>query len=107
MNAKQLIENADAIVKDAWFMDNAGLPEEFHNHRDGGRTLADLERICDKRDKPTAEQVKKERWSRAEQYRKSLEETGEIQYQDIDEDSQYRYQQAFAKYCPEINLEDE
>lgn len=52
------------------------------------------------------EQKKAERAKRVKLYRKSMEDHAEIDYVDIDEDSQYKFQMAFAKYCPTIDLED-
>ena len=53
-----------------------------------------------------SERKKTERSKRVKLYRKSMEDHGEIDYVDIDEDSQYKFQMAFAKYCPAIDMED-
>ena len=52
------------------------------------------------------EQKKAERAKRVKLYRKSMEDHAEIDYVDIDEDSQYKFQMAFAKYCPAIATDE-
>ena len=101
----QYIEN---IIQDAIFVPNSWLPEEFRNHRDGGRTLAELEKLCDKRDGKTKfKKTKLEKAERIKLYAKQFEQEGKFDYVDIDGHSQYNHQMAFAKYCPAIDLEDE
>ena len=98
------IEN---IIQDHIFVPNSWLPAEFQNHRDGGRTLAELEELCDKRDRITpAKKEKEERQKRVALYRKQQEEKGTIDYVDINEDSQYKFEMAFAKYCPAIATDE-
>ena len=100
----QYIEN---IIQDAIFVPNSWLPTEFQNHRDGGRTLAELENMCDKRDGITEHTKKKdEKSKRVEIYAKQFEQEGKFDYVDIDGHSQYNHEMAFAKYCPAIDLEE-
>lgn len=100
----QYIEN---IIQDAIFVPNSWLPTEFQNYRDGGRTLAELEKLCDKRDKITEHTKKKdEKSKRVEMYAKQFEQEGKFDYVDIDGHSQYNHEMAFAKYCPAIDLEE-
>ena len=101
----QYIEN---IIQDAIFVPNSWLPTEFQNYRDGGRTLAELEKLCDKRDGKTKfKETKLEKAERIKLYAKQLEQEGKFDYVNIDGHSQYNYEMAFAKYCPAIDLEDE
>ncbi len=98
------IEN---IIQDHIVVPNSWLPESFRNYRDGGRTLAELEKMCDKRDGITEHTKKKdERTRRVELYAKQFEQEGRFDYVDIDGHSQYNHEMAFAKYCPTIDLED-
>ena len=99
------IEN---IIQDHIVVPNSWLPESFRNYRDGGRTLAELEKMCDKRDGITEHTKKKdERTRRVELYAKQFEQEGRFDYVDIDGHSQYNHEMAFAKDCPAIGLEDE
>ena len=101
----QYIEN---IIQDAIFVPNSWLPEEFRNYKSGGRTLAELEKLCDKRDGKTKfKETKLEKAERIKLYAKQFEQEGKFDYVDIDGHSQYNHQMAFAKYCPAIDLEDE
>ena len=53
------------------------------------------------------EQKRAERAKRVKLYAEQIRNTGTIiDYIDIDEDSQYKFQMAFAKYCPAIDMED-
>ena len=98
------IEN---IIQDHIVVPNSWLPESFRNYRDGGRTLAELEKMCDERDGITEHTKKKdERTRRVELYAKQFEQEGRFDYVDIDGHSQYNHEMAFAKYCPTIDLED-
>jgi hypothetical protein len=98
----------DNIIQDHIVVPNSWLPESFRNYRDGGRTLAELEKMCDKRDGITEHTKKKdERTRRVELYAKQFEQEGRFDYVDIDGHSQYNHEMAFAKYCPTIDLEDE
>jgi len=98
----------DNIIQDHIVVPNIWLPESFRNYRDGGRTLAELEKMCDKRDGITEHTKKKdERTRRVELYAKQFEQEGRFDYVDIDGHSQYNHEMAFAKYCPTIDLEDE
>ena len=98
----------DNIIQDHIVVPNSWLPESFRNYRDGGRTLAELEKMCDKRDGITEHTKKKdERARRVELYAKQFEQEERFDYVDIDGHSQYNHEMAFAKYCPTIDLEDE
>jgi hypothetical protein len=64
---------------------NSWLPESFHNRRDGGRTLARLNAMCDIRDTPSPHQIEKaEKAKRIQAYREQLERGDSFTY---DEDS--------------------
>jgi len=99
MNANQLFAQFDAIIKDAIVVGNDSLPADFHNNRDGGRSLSELEAMADKRDGITAH--KKLKATKAENianYRKQFEESGEFAYNGhIDELALYNNQMAMVK----------
>ena len=75
---------------------NSMLPEEYQNHRDGCRTLADLDGMMRKVDTPSQYQLDKAaKAERAEKYRQQWEENESIEY-DVDEYRLYRNELAFV-----------
>ena len=52
------------------------------------------------------ETKKAERAKRVKLYAEQIKDTCRIKYLDPDEDSKYKFEMAFAKYCPTIDLED-
>ena len=52
------------------------------------------------------ETKKAERAKRVKLYAEQIEDARRIKYLDPDEDSKYKFEMAFAKYCPTIDLED-
>lgn len=88
------------------------LPEEFQNHRDGGRTLAELDAMCEKRDATQSQHEidKAERMRRAELYRQQVEQqdvafrTGEEQVSiDYDEDNDRLYRKQLVAVASMVN----
>ena len=68
-------------VREAFEVPNSCLPEEFHDHRSGSRSLAKLHKLCKKRDGETQHKKQKdEKAKRIAIYRKQFEETGEINF---------------------------
>ena len=53
------------------------------------------------------ETKKAERAKRVKLYAEQIEDTCRIKYLDPDEDSKYKFEMAFVKYCPSIDLENE
>jgi len=73
-----------------------------------GKTLAQWDKKCDKRDGITDHQkLKAEKLRRVGLYREQMQSNDKIEYVDIDEHKLYTNQMNFAKYCPQINLEEE
>ena len=71
----------EECVREAFEVPNSCLPEEFHDHRSGSRSLAKLHKLCKKRDGETQHKKQKdEKARRVEIYRKQFEETGEINF---------------------------
>ena len=106
---ERLFENADKAIKECITIPNSWLPEEWHDHTRGCRTLARLERMVDKRDGNTEYRKKKAaKAENVELYRKQLEENGEIDYNgNIDEDQLYRNTMAFCNAHPEIEIDND
>ena len=86
---------------------NALLPEDYQNHKTGGRTLADVEKLYRKKN---AQEIKldekAEQKARVEKYASQYAETGEITY-DEDDDRLYRHQAAFCRLAVKAGWLDE
>ena len=86
LNQGRRIDNFDMntleeCVREAFEVPNSCLPEEFHDHRSGSRSLAKLHKLCKKRDGETQHKKQKdEKARRVEIYRKQFEETGDINF---------------------------
>ena len=73
-----------------------------------GKTLAQWDKKCDKRDGITDHQkLKAEKLRRVGLYREQMQSNDEIEYVDINEHKLYTNQMNFAKYCPQIDLEED
>ena len=77
---------------------NSMLPEEYHNKRDGLRTLAELDAMSTpKSDVLSDHQIEKaEKAERVEKYRQQWEENETLEY-DVDEDRLHKHELAFVK----------
>ena len=77
---------------------NHMLPEAYRNHRDGGRSLAELESMMQEEEpKMSDHEIEKiEKTRRVEQYRQQWEENETIEY-DVDEYKLHRFETAFVK----------
>ena len=74
----QLLEQA---VADAVVIPNSWLPKELHDNTRGGRTIARLSRVYDKRDGITDHKKKKAiKAKNIEIYREQVDNAGEIDY---------------------------
>ena len=86
---------------------NALLPEDYQNHKTGGRTLADVEKLYRKKN---AQKIKLDekaiKEARLEKYIEQYDETGEITY-DEDDDKLYRHQSTFCRLAVEAGWLDE
>tara|TARA_R100000008_G_scaffold31297_1_gene17479 strand:+ start:25 stop:348 length:324 start_codon:yes stop_codon:yes gene_type:complete len=103
-----LLKKAEKIIQKCLFVPNEILPEEYHNKKTGYVSLAKLEKKCDKRDGITDHQkLKAEKLRRVGLYREQMQSSDKIEYVDIDEHKLYNNEMRFAKYCPQINLEEE
>ena len=104
----ELLKKAEKIIQKCLFVPNEILPEEYHNKKTGMVSLAKLEKQCDKRDGITDHQkLKAEKLRRIGLYRDQMQSNDKIEYVDIDEHKLYTNQMNFAKYCPQIDLEEE
>ena len=104
----ELLKKAEKIIQKCLFVPNEILPEEYHNKKTGYVSLAKLEKKCDKRDGITDHQkLKAEKLRRVGLYREQMQSNDKIEYVDIDEHKLYNNEMRFAKYCPQINLEEE
>ena len=73
-----------------------------------GKTLARWDKKCDKRDGISdAKKLKAEKLRRIGLYREQMQSDDKIEYVDIDHHKLYTNQMNFAKYCPQINLEED
>ena len=104
----ELLKKAEKIIQKCLFVPNELLPEEYHNKKTGYVSLAKLEKKCDKRDGITDHQkLKAEKLRRIGLYRDQMQSNDKIEYVDIDEHKLYNNQMSFAKYCPQIDLEED
>jgi len=104
----ELLKKAEKVIKQCFIVPNEILPEEYHNKKTGYVSLEKLDKKCDKRDGiSNAKKLRAERFRRVELYRKQMETENTIEYVDIDEYKLYNNEMRFAKYCPQINLEEE
>ena len=72
----------DKIIQETIVIPNGWLPDHLHDNVRGGRTAARLAEMCDVQESGLSKtkQVKQLRKENVENYRKQLEETGEIDY---------------------------
>ena len=103
----ELLKKAEKVIQQCLFVPNELLPEEYHNKKTGYVSLAKLEKKCDKRDGITDHQkLKAEKLRCVGLYREQMQSNDEIEYVDINEHKLYTNQMNFAKYCPQIDLEE-
>lgn len=68
-------------MKESIFVPNSQLPRKFHNRKTGGRTLAQLDQLCEKRDSLTPHQIEKaEKAKRVRAYSLQMELNGVFTY---------------------------
>ena len=106
----QLVKQLEIAIKECIEVPNSMLPEEYHNNRDGVRTLADLESMHNEATQPSQHQLDKAaKAERCEKYRQQWEANESIEY-DVDEDRLYKNELTFCKLASDagwIELDDE
>ena len=80
-SVEEMLKELEVAVKECIVVPNSLLPETHHDNVRGGRTLARLEKVCDKRDGLTDHRkLKALKAENCENYRKQFEETGSFEY---------------------------
>jgi len=106
----------DQAVADAVVIPNDWLPKDLHDNTRGGRTIARLSTICDKRDGITDHKKKKAiKAKNIEIYREHFDNSGEIDYNggQVDDIQLHRNQCAIVqawidtRFMTSEDLEDE
>ena len=105
----KLVKEFESAVKECLVVPNSWLPEEYHDKVRGGRTLARLEQMTDKRDGLTEHRKTKAlKAENVENYRKQFEQNGEFEYNGHTNELQlYKNEMAFCSACPAIDMEEE
>ena len=100
---KQLFARFEKAIQECIMVPNSWLTEELHDNVRGGRTLARLEQLCDKRDGLTAHRKLKALKARnIERLAAQVKGQGEIDgpldwsQNEVDEIAQHRVEQAFV-----------
>ena len=107
-NFERLKVQMDAAILEGIWVPNELLPERYQDHREGGSTLARLERIYAAEILPNMEyqQMKAEKAERVEKYAAQYEAEGKFDY-DVNEDKLYRNEQSFCSGMIRAGLLDE
>ena len=105
----KLVKELETAVKECLVVPNSWLPKDYHDNVRGGRTLARLEQMCDKREGLTEHRKTKAlKAENVENYRKQFEQSGEFEYNGhIDELQLYKNEMAFCSACPAIDMAEE
>ena len=108
-STKQLIEDGMRVMQETVVIPNAWLPQDWHDNKRGGRTLARLNKMCDKQEGITEhKKLKATKARNIEAYRQQFEQEGKFDYdQERNEDKLYANQQAWCRFCPSIDLDSE
>ena len=109
LSAENWSRKLKEAVKECIVVPNSWLPEEYHDNVRGGRTLARLDEMCDKRDGVTEHRkLKALKAENIENYRKQFEESGSFEYDGHRDDLQlYKNEMAFCTACPTIEFDDD
>ena len=106
----QLLEQLRQDIVNCIEVPNDMLPEEYHNNRDGVRTLAELDSMYQESSEPSQHVLDKAaKAERCEKYRQQWEANGSIEY-DVDEYRLHKNELAFAEAAVKagwIELDDE
>ena len=105
----KLVKAYEQAVKECLVVPNHMLPEDYHDSVRGGRTLAHLDKMCDKRDGLTDHRkLKALKAENIENYRKQFEESGSFEYDGHRNDLQlYKNEMAFCSACPDIEIDED
>jgi hypothetical protein len=108
-SVEQMLAELDVAVKECIVIPNAWLPEEYHENCVGGRTLAELEKVCDNRDEISQHvKTKALKAENIKNYRKQVEENGKFEYNGhTDELQLHRNQMAMCIAHPAINIDED
>ena len=106
----QLLEQLREDIMQCFEVPNDMLPEEYHNNRDGVRTLADLDSMYRESNEPSQHVLDKAaKAERCEKYRQQWEANGSIEY-DVDEYRLHKNELAFVEAAVKagwMELDDE
>ena len=106
----QLLEQLREDIMQCVEVPNDMLPEEYHNNRDGVRTLADLDSMYRESNEPSQHVLDKAaKAERCEKYRQQWEANGSIEY-DVDEYRLHKNELAFVEAAVKagwMELDDE
>lgn len=105
----KLVKELEAAIKECLVVPNSWLPEDMHDNVRGGRTLARLDKMCDKRDGLTEHRkLKALKAENIENYRKQFEESGSFEYDGHRNELQlYKNEMAFCSACPDIEIDED
>lgn len=103
----RMFDQLAELIRDMIIVPNTLLPEQYHNLRDGGRSLQELEVMITARENQESEyrKLKREKAERAEQYRKQWENNpeSELTYNE-NEDMLYAAQMRFVGKAVEAGM---
>ena len=106
----QLLEQLRQDIVNCIEVPNDMLPEEYHNNRDGVRTLAELDSMYQESNEPSQHVLDKAaKAERCEKYRQQWEANGSIEY-DVDEYRLHKNELAFVEAAVKagwMELDDE
>ena len=106
----QLLEQLREDIMQCYEVHNDMIPEEYHNNRDGVRTLADLDSMYQESNEPSQHVLDKAaKAERCEKYRQQWEANGSIEY-DVDEYRLHKNELAFVEAAVKagwMELDDE
>jgi hypothetical protein len=104
-----ILKQLEAAIKEMIVVPNSWLPEEFHNKVRGGRTLANLDQMCDKSEGLTEHsQLKNLKAENIENYRQQFKASGKFEHNGHRDELQlYRNEQAFCSACPSIDIDED
>ena len=103
----RMFDQLAELIRDAIIVPNTLLPEQYHNLRDGGRSLQELEVMITARENQESEyrKLKREKAERTAQYRKQWEDNpeSELTY-NVDEGKLYAAQLKFVERAVEAGM---
>ena len=105
----KLLKKLEQAIKECIVVPNSWLPKECHDKVRGGRTLARLDKVCDKREGISEHQKTKAiKAENIENYRKQFEQSGEFEYNGRTNELQlYKNEMAFCSAHPAIEIDED